>query len=293
MSSSIPKTRQAPAIWEVNVSASGQASKWGTTAMPWSMPRPGCHSVGVPSPSSGRCTSVQSPSAMAPALQPISQAPSRRARRKPFHSGDPSNDSLRASAAELRAKVIGEGANLAITQAGRIEFAERGGRINTDFIDNSAGVDCSDNEVNIKIPLNREMREGKLSFDKRNKLLAKMTDEVAEIVLEDNRLQSLALSIAEAGGAKALPGYIRTVEILEAAGRLDRKVEGLASTEDLVRRSQRPLAASRSIDCECHRLTLELAPRCKLRTIRRRSDRKWLRNEKSRSSVRAVMPAKK
>ena len=82
--------------------------------------------------------------------------------------GDPSNDALRANADEVRAKVIGEGANLGITQAGRIEFAEHGGRINTDFIDNSAGVDCSDNEVNIKIPLNREMREGRLSFEKRN-----------------------------------------------------------------------------------------------------------------------------
>src|SRR5579884_2736128 len=114
--------------------------------------------------------------------------------------GDPSNDVLRADAIDVRAKVIGEGANLGITQAGRIEFAEHGGRINTDFIDNSAGVDCSDNEVNIKIPLNREMRDGRLAFDKRNRLLAKMTDDVAEIVLEDNRLQSLALSIAEAGG---------------------------------------------------------------------------------------------
>ncbi|MEO8454099.1 MAG: NAD-glutamate dehydrogenase domain-containing protein [Sphingomicrobium sp.] len=152
--------------------------------------------------------------------------------------GDPSNDALRANAGEVRAKVIGEGANLGLTQAGRIEFAERGGRINTDFIDNSAGVDCSDNEVNIKISLNREMRDGRLSFDKRNKLLARMTDDVAELVLEDNRLQSLALSIAEAGGAKALPGYVRTIELLEASGRLDRKVEGLASTEDLIRRTQ-------------------------------------------------------
>src|SRR5258708_17147348 len=126
--------------------------------------------------------------------------------------GDPSNDALRASAGELRARVIGEGANLGITQAGRIEFAERGGRINTDFIDNSAGVDCSDNEVNIKVPLNREMREGRLAFDKRNALLVKMTNDVAEIVLEDNRLQSLALSIAEAGGAQGLPGQVRTIE---------------------------------------------------------------------------------
>jgi glutamate dehydrogenase len=152
--------------------------------------------------------------------------------------GDPSNDSLRVSANEMRAKVIGEGANLGVTQAGRIEFADRGGRINTDFIDNSAGVDCSDNEVNIKIPLNREMREGRLAFDKRNSLLAKMTDDVAELVLEDNRLQTLALSIAEAGGAQALPGHVRTIELLEASGRLDRRVEGLGSSEELLRRGQ-------------------------------------------------------
>jgi glutamate dehydrogenase len=152
--------------------------------------------------------------------------------------GDPSNDALRASASEVRAKVIGEGANLAVTQAARIEFATGGGRINTDFIDNSAGVDCSDNEVNIKIPLNREMREGRLEFGKRNSLLAKMTDDVADIVLEDNRLQTLALSIAEAGGAQALPGHVRTIELLEASGRLDRKVEGLGSSEDLIRRAQ-------------------------------------------------------
>jgi glutamate dehydrogenase len=152
--------------------------------------------------------------------------------------GDPSNDALRASSNELRAKVIGEGANLGITQAGRIEFAEHGGRINTDFIDNSAGVDCSDNEVNIKIPLNREMREDRLAFEKRNTLLAKMTDDVSELVLEDNRLQTLALSIAEAGGAQALPGQVRTIELLEASGRLDRKVEGLATSDELLRRGQ-------------------------------------------------------
>ena len=152
--------------------------------------------------------------------------------------GDPGNDSLRANASELRAKVIGEGANLAITQAGRIEFAMNGGRINTDFIDNSAGVDCSDKEVNIKIPLNREMRDGTLTLPKRNALLVKMTNEVADMVLEDNRLQSLALSIAESGGARGLPGVVRTIEILEASGRLDRRVEGLASSEELLRRGQ-------------------------------------------------------
>ena len=151
--------------------------------------------------------------------------------------GDPANDVLRVDANEIKAKAIGEGANLAITQAARIEFSTLGGRINTDFIDNSAGVDCSDNEVNIKIPLNREMREGRLTEAKRNALLVSMTDEVSELVLEDNRLQSLALSIAEAGGAKALPEHVRAIELLEASGRLDRKVEGLGTSDMLLRRA--------------------------------------------------------
>jgi glutamate dehydrogenase len=150
--------------------------------------------------------------------------------------GDPSNDSLRVDAIEVRAKAIGEGANLAITQAARIEFSQNGGRINTDFIDNSAGVDCSDNEVNIKIPLNREIREGRLEEAARNKLLAKMTDDVSDLVLEDNRLQSLALSIAEARGKSVLPEHVRTIELLESSGRLDRKVEGLATSDVLLRR---------------------------------------------------------
>ena len=151
--------------------------------------------------------------------------------------GDPANDRLRVNAENLRAKVIGEGANLGVTQAGRIAFAMKGGRVNTDFIDNSAGVDCSDNEVNIKIALNREVMEGRLDFDKRNKLLVKMTDDVAQLVLEDNRLQTLALSFMENDGAVAVPSYVRTIEILENAGRLDRAVEGLAPNDDLLRRS--------------------------------------------------------
>jgi len=152
--------------------------------------------------------------------------------------GDPANDAIRITGSEVRAKAIGEGANLAITQAGRIEFAQGGGRINTDFIDNSAGVDCSDNEVNIKIPLNREMIEGRLEFEERNALLVEMTDEVAAIVLEDNRLQSLALSIAERGGAADLPPLIRAIEILEESGRLNRAVEGIETNEELMRRAQ-------------------------------------------------------
>ncbi|WP_076070800.1 NAD-glutamate dehydrogenase domain-containing protein [Sphingomonas montana] len=152
--------------------------------------------------------------------------------------GDPANDANRVDAERLRVKAIGEGANLGLTQAGRIAFAARGGRINTDFIDNSAGVDCSDNEVNIKIALNREMNEGRLGFDDRNAFLASMTDDVAAIVLEDNRLQTLALSLAERGGAAALPSYVRVIETLESMGRLDRAVEGLGGNEDLLRRAQ-------------------------------------------------------
>jgi glutamate dehydrogenase len=152
--------------------------------------------------------------------------------------GDPANDRLRINAEQLRVKVVGEGANLGVTQAGRIAFAMRGGRINTDFIDNSAGVDCSDNEVNIKIALNKEMVDGRLSFEDRNALLEKMTDSVARIVLEDNRLQALGLSIAQAGGAGDLASYVRLMETFEAARHLDRAVEGLGTNEQLLRRAQ-------------------------------------------------------
>jgi len=152
--------------------------------------------------------------------------------------GDPANDALRVNGEELRARVIGEGANLGVTQAGRIAFAALGGRINTDFIDNSAGVDCSDNEVNIKIALNRELIEGRLAPEDRNALLARMTDDVAELVLDDNRQQTLALSVAEMGGGDRLPSYVRLIETLETSGRLDRAVEGLAGNDELLRRAQ-------------------------------------------------------
>ncbi|WP_232496114.1 NAD-glutamate dehydrogenase domain-containing protein [Novosphingobium kaempferiae] len=152
--------------------------------------------------------------------------------------GDPTNDGLRVSGNELRVKVIGEGANLGVTQAGRIEFASRGGRINADFIDNSAGVDCSDNEVNIKIALAAAKRAGKLPEKKRVELLRAMTDEVAALVLEDNRLQALALSIAERGGAQVIPSHIRLIETMEESGHLDRRTEGLADNDVLSRRAQ-------------------------------------------------------
>jgi len=151
--------------------------------------------------------------------------------------GDPANDSLRVNARDVGAKVVGEGANLGATQAGRIAFSLNGGRINTDFIDNSAGVDCSDNEVNIKIALAAAKREGAIGDDARNQLLEAMTDEVSEIVLEDNRLQALALSIAEAGGADAVPSQVRLIERLEESGDLDRATEGLADAETFTRRA--------------------------------------------------------
>ena len=157
--------------------------------------------------------------------------------------GDPVNDTLRVNACNVRARVIGEGANLGVTQAARIEFALKGhdgqgGRINTDFIDNSAGVDCSDNEVNIKIALAAARRAGKLSEKHRLELLREMTDDVARLVLEDNRLQALALSIAQRGGAAAMPSHVRLIEILEESGDLDRRTEGLADSETLTRRAQ-------------------------------------------------------
>jgi glutamate dehydrogenase len=156
--------------------------------------------------------------------------------------GDPANDRLRVDAGDVRARVIGEGANLGITQAGRIAFSlhgagGEGGRINTDFIDNSAGVNCSDNEVNIKIALASAVRAGELSERKRTALLARMTDAVAAIVLEDNRLQALALSIAETGGSDATASHARLIERLEEGGDLDRRTEGLATGENLLRRA--------------------------------------------------------
>jgi glutamate dehydrogenase len=152
-------------------------------------------------------------------------------------AGDRANDAHRINGSDIGAKVVGEGANLGVTQAGRIEFAMNGGRINTDFIDNSAGVDCSDNEVNIKIALNGEVTAGRLSEADRDTLLVEMTDDVADLVLKDNILQTQALSIAERGGNAALAGHIRLIEALESsAAELDRQVEGLASDEQLRQR---------------------------------------------------------
>jgi glutamate dehydrogenase len=141
--------------------------------------------------------------------------------------GDKANDAIRATAGDLRVQVIGEGANLGVTQAGRIAFARAGGRVNTDAIDNSAGVDTSDHEVNIKILTGALEASGKMTRDERNVLLASMTDEVADHVLQHNYDQTLALSLQEANAADELSAQARFMDELVAAGRLDRKVEGL------------------------------------------------------------------
>ncbi len=152
-------------------------------------------------------------------------------------AGDRANDAIRIDARDLKARVIGEGANLGLTQLARIEFARIGGRINTDFIDNSAGVDCSDHEVNIKIALNGEMAAGTLSRGDRDALLKSMTDDVAELVLRDNRLQTQAISLAETGGAAAVPVFQRLIQTLEGRVGLDRKVEGLPTDDILGQRA--------------------------------------------------------
>jgi glutamate dehydrogenase len=147
--------------------------------------------------------------------------------------GDKANDAVRVTASDLRCKVVGEGANLGVTQAGRIAYARLGGRINTDAIDNSAGVDTSDHEVNIKILTGQLERRGELDREARNRLLAEMTDEVAEHVLKHNYDQTLALSLQQARAPVELDAQTRFMARLEAAGRLDREVEGLPSSAAL------------------------------------------------------------
>ena len=145
--------------------------------------------------------------------------------------GDKTNDSLRVNADQVQARVIGEGANLGFTQAARIEYGQHGGRANADFIDNSAGVDSSDHEVNIKILLRPMVRGGEMSREDRDRLLESMTDDVAEHVLRHNYDQTLALSMAEHTAAADLDAHERFMLRLEEQGRLDREVEGLPSSE--------------------------------------------------------------
>ncbi len=150
--------------------------------------------------------------------------------------GDRANDPHRINGAEIRARVVGEGANLGVTQQGRVEYALEGGRINTDFIDNSAGVDTSDHEVNIKILLNAALDAGELTLKQRDALLRDMTDEVAALVLSHNYLQSGALSLTEARAPALLSRHVRFIRRLERAGRLNREIEFLPDDETLAQR---------------------------------------------------------
>jgi glutamate dehydrogenase len=150
--------------------------------------------------------------------------------------GDRANDAIRVNGGELRCRVVAEGGNLGFTQLGRVEYALKGGRINTDAIDNSAGVDCSDHEVNIKILLNAVVRAGRLALPERDKLLAEMTGEVAALVLRDNYFQTQSLSVSGTLAPALLDAQERFIKSLEKAGRLNRALEFLPSDEELAER---------------------------------------------------------
>ncbi|MGI9424355.1 MAG: NAD-glutamate dehydrogenase domain-containing protein, partial [Hyphomicrobiaceae bacterium] len=160
-------------------------------------------------------------------------------------AGDRANDVIRITGPEVGAKVIGEGANLGVTQKGRIEFALAGGRINTDFIDNSAGVNSSDKEVNIKIAVGGPLNDGRLDLESRNALLATLTDEVAEACLWNNYQQSLAISMAERRSAHEIGFLGRLMRDLESRGLLDRELEVLPSDDALASRQSAGLGLTR------------------------------------------------
>jgi len=158
---------------------------------------------------------------------------------------DRANDALRLDATELRCQVIGEGANLGMTQRARVEFAQGGGRLNTDSIDNSAGVDCSDHEVNIKILLGAVEAAGDMTRKQRNELLVRMTDEIAEQVLRDNYLQTQSITVSSAAGAHLLDRMARYMRALEKAGDLDRAIEYLPDDEVVAERFAKGLGMTR------------------------------------------------
>jgi glutamate dehydrogenase len=151
-------------------------------------------------------------------------------------AGDKANDAVRVDGRDLRCRVVGEGGNLGVTQRGRVEYALAGGRINTDAIDNSAGVDCSDHEVNIKILLDRVVADGDLTTKQRDALLVEMTDEVAALVLTDNVEQNQALANARAEARPMLDVAARHIAALEMTAHLDRDLEALPGTEALAER---------------------------------------------------------
>ncbi len=150
--------------------------------------------------------------------------------------GDRANDNLRINGNDLQAKVVGEGGNLGLTQLGRIEAAINGVRLNADSVDNVAGVDCSDNEVNIKILLNGLVKNGDLTVKQRNQLLYDMTDEVSQIVLEDCYRQTHSLSITATRGAHQLKEQTRFIHELERSGKLDRALEFIPNDDEIAER---------------------------------------------------------
>ncbi|WP_405105093.1 NAD-glutamate dehydrogenase [Micromonospora sp. NBC_01405] len=157
--------------------------------------------------------------------------------------GDKSNDAIRVDGKALRCRVVGEGGNLGCTQLGRIEYARAGGRIYTDFIDNAAGVDCSDHEVNIKILLNTAVADEALTRPERDELLAGMTEEVGELVLRDNYDQARAINNSQAQAASLLPVHRRMIGELERSGALNRALEGLPPDDELAVRTESGLTA--------------------------------------------------
>ncbi len=146
--------------------------------------------------------------------------------------GDKANDNLRINGCDVKAKIIGEGGNIGVSQLARIEYSKNGGRINTDFIDNSAGVDCSDHEVNIKIALNQALSSGKLSFAERNKLLFNMTKQVEELVLIDNYKQNQALDIMQLSPILTVGIFSKFIDSLEEDKLIDRAIEFLPTKEE-------------------------------------------------------------
>ena len=151
--------------------------------------------------------------------------------------GDKTNDNLRCNGEEIRAKVIAEGGNVGVSQRGRVEYAKKGGRINADFIDNSAGVDCSDHEVNIKIALSSAVTLGKITLEERNKLLNDMTKQVEELVLLDNYKQTEAITIMQLSPTLTVNILSQFIDILEEEKVLERENEFLPSAEELNRRA--------------------------------------------------------
>jgi glutamate dehydrogenase len=159
--------------------------------------------------------------------------------------GDRSNDAVRVNGADLAARVVGEGGNLGLSQRGRIEYALAGGRLNTDFIDNSGGVNTSDLEVNIKILLNPLVAAGRLTRARRNQILARMTNEVAGLVLRNNYLQSQAISTLELRSAARLSEYQHFMNSLERSSELNRALEFLPNDEQLAERRKRGAGLTR------------------------------------------------